>query len=82
MNTYELLKNITVIDVIIFVLFLMSLYLSFFTNYKVATMYITSVAMFFIGIGFIVDAIKKVKVINIITNETTLITSGKATIQE
>jgi hypothetical protein len=80
--TIKKLKNMYVVDIVVLVFSLSALYHYFFTADQLATLYTTAAALFFCGVGFIVDAIDKVKVINITTNETTLLTSGKATIQE
>jgi hypothetical protein len=53
-----------------------------FTNYTLATLYATTAALFFCGVGFIVAAIDRNKPITITTNETTLIATSKVTIQE
>jgi hypothetical protein len=75
-------NNITIVDTVAVLFSLIALYHYFFTADQLATLYTTAAALFFCGVGFIVDAIDKVKVINITTNETTLLTSGKAKIQE
>jgi hypothetical protein len=76
------LKNIAAVDIVVLVFSLQALYLCFFTNYTLATLYATTAALFFCGVGFIVAAIDRNKPITITTNETTLITTSKATIQE
>jgi hypothetical protein len=78
---YKLLKSLTVVDITAFTLFFMSLYLAFFTNESVATIYMFSVTMFFFGVGFIVDAIAKIEhnVVIVISSEQG---SDKPTIQE
>jgi hypothetical protein len=57
MNVFSLLKNVTAVDVVSFVLFLMALYLYFFMDDEAGALYMNTVALFFYGISFIVDAI-------------------------
>jgi hypothetical protein len=75
-------RNTTAVDIVVVAFSLTALYHYFFTDDQLATLYTTAVALFFCGVGFIVDAIDKVKVINITTNETSLHTSGNTTIEE
>jgi hypothetical protein len=83
MNILKILKNMNTVDVVAYVLYLSAAYRYFFIDDGLATLYITTLALFFFGISFIVSAIEKTKVvINVTTSETVLITSGKATIQE
>jgi preprotein translocase subunit SecG len=72
MNTFNLLENVTAVDVVAFLLFVSSLYLCFFTNYGLATLYMATVAIFFFGISFIVDAITRntTVIINVSTTDT------------
>jgi hypothetical protein len=73
------LKNLTAVDIVVLVFSLQALYLCFFTNYTLATLYATAAALFFCGVGFIVAAIDRNKPITITTNETTLIATSKVT---
>jgi hypothetical protein len=82
MNIPKLLKGITAVDAIAYTLFLMALSHYLFAGNDFGTLYLTTVSLFFFGVGLIVDAIAGVNVISITTTETTLTTSGKAIIQE
>jgi hypothetical protein len=83
MNISKVLKNITAVDVVAFVLFLMALCLYFFMDDVAGAMYMNTASLFFFGISFIVDAINEIKTnVVIITTPETNNASGKATIQE
>jgi hypothetical protein len=82
MNIPKLLKGITAVDAIAYTLFLMALSHYLFAGNDFGTLYLTTVSLFFFGVGLIVDAVAGVNVISITTDETTILTTGKATIQE
>jgi hypothetical protein len=75
-------QNVKAVDIVVVILSLSALYKHFFTDDQSAALFLTVSALFFCGVAFIVDAIDRNKPISITTNETTLITAGKATIQE
>jgi predicted membrane protein len=72
MNVYSLLKNVTAVDAVAFVLFLMALCLYFFTGDESGALYMNTASLFFFGISFIVDAINENRpiVINVPTADT------------
>jgi predicted membrane protein len=61
MNVSNLLKNVTAVDVVAFVLFLMALCIYFFTGDEAGALYMNTAALFFFGISFIVDAIANIE---------------------
>lgn len=57
---YKLLRNVTPVDGLTFLLLLLTLYVAFFTSPNpIGVLYMCSVTMFFFGVGFVVDAIAK-----------------------
>jgi hypothetical protein len=82
MNIPKLLKDITAVDTIAYMSFLMALIRYSFAGNDFGTLYLITVSLFFFGIGLIVDAIAGVNVISITTDEATILTTGRATIQE
>jgi hypothetical protein len=82
MNIPKLLKDITAVDAVAFTLFLMALSNYLFVGSDFGTVYLYTASLFFFGVGFIVEAISGVNVISITTDEATILTTGRATIQE
>jgi predicted membrane protein len=76
MNVSNLLKNVTAVDAVAFVLFLMALCIYFFTGDESGALYMNTAALFFFGISFIVDAIAKIET-NVV-----IVAAAEPTIQE
>jgi predicted membrane protein len=81
MNVSSLLKNVTAVDAVAFVLFLMALFLHFFTGDEDGALYMNTAALFFFGISFIVDAIANIET-RVFVIAATEYDHAKPTIQE